>query len=322
MPFRLFCCNFGVFLAIHRKCRELGATDPDFLIKMTGMIFTSNRRSFLRGGAIAAAAACLPLDSLLTGSTAFASETKPSPIRLGVASYSFRKFDRKQVIGFMKQLETPFLNVKDVHLPMGTPEDIKAACAEFAAAGIKLTAAGTIYFLKDEDADIKSKFEYCKTAGIPIIVAGPTMQTLPRVEKFAKEYDIKIAIHNHGPEDKHFPSPLDVLNAVKNMDSRMGLCIDIGHTERSGVDPVDAIHRAGPRLFDIHIKDLADLHVKESQVAVGDGKIPIPEIFKALEEIGYPGDVDLEYEIHAEDPLPGMIKSFAYMRGVIAGMKA
>lgn len=286
------------------------------------MIFKSNRRSFLRGGAIAAAAACLPSSPLLTESTAFAAEAKPSAIKLGVASYSFRKFDRKQVITFMQTLKTPFLNVKDVHLPMGTPEEIKAASAEFAAAGIKLTAGGTIYFLKDEDADVKAKFEYCKLAGIPIIVAGPTMQTLPRVEKFAKEYDIKIAIHNHGPEDKHFPSPIDVLNAVKNMDRRMGLCIDVGHTERAGVDPVETIHKAGPRLFDVHMKDLADLHVKESQVAVGDGEIPIPKIFEALKKIGYPGYVDLEYEIHAEDPMPGMIKSFAYMRGVIAGMGA
>jgi sugar phosphate isomerase/epimerase len=289
---------------------------------MAGMIFTSNRRNFLRGGAIAAAAACLPLDSAFPGSTAFAAETKTSAIRLGVASYSFRKFDRKKVIESMKQLETPYLNVKDVHLPMGSPEEIKAGSAEFAAAGIKLTAAGTIYFLKDEDEDVKSKFEYCRLAGIPTIVAGPTIETLPRVEKFAKAYDIKIAIHNHGPEDKHFPSPLDVLNAVKNMDPRIGLCIDVGHTERAGVDVVEAIHKAGPRLFDVHIKDLADLHVKESQVAVGDGKIPIPGIFTALEKIGYPGYVDLEYEIHPEDPLPGMIKSFAYMRGVLAGMQA
>jgi sugar phosphate isomerase/epimerase len=287
---------------------------------MLAMIFTSSRRLFLRGGVLATAATCLPLNSILAFSHASTSETKSSPIRLGVASYSLRKFDRKQVIESMKQLKTPFLNAKDVHLPMGTPEQIKEVVAEYTAAGLKLTAAGTIYFLKDEDEDVKAKFEYCKLAGIPTIVAGPTMQTLPRVEKFAREYDIKIAIHNHGPEDKHFPSPLDVLNAVKNMDPHMGLCIDVGHTARTGTDVVEAIKKAGPRLFDVHMKDLTDFHSKESQVAVGDGIMPVPGIFKALEEIGYPGYVDLEYEIYPDDPMPGMIKSFAYMHGVIAGM--
>jgi sugar phosphate isomerase/epimerase len=140
------------------------------------------------------------------------------------------------------------------------------------------------------------------------------------VEKFAREYDIKIAIHNHGPEDKYFPSPLDALKAVKNMDPRMGICIDVGHTARTGTDVPSAIRAVGPRLYDIHMKDLANASSKESQVAVGDGSLPVEKIFAALIAVKYPGYVDLEYEIHEDDPMPGMIKSFAYMRGVLAGM--
>ena len=243
-----------------------------------------------------------------------------SPIRLGVASYSLRKFGPPQVIEFMKQLNTPYLNVKDVHLPMTTPDQIKHAADEYAAAGIKLTAAGTIYFTEDKDDDMRRKFEYCKIAGIPLIIAGPTPETLPRLEKFVKEYDIKIAIHNHGPEDKYFPSPLDALKAVNGMDTRMGVCIDVGHAARTGTDVPDAIHKAGSRLYDVHMKDLANPSNKESQVAVGDGILPIEKIFEALIAIKYPGYVDLEYEINEDNPLPGMIKSFAYMRGVLAGM--
>jgi sugar phosphate isomerase/epimerase len=244
----------------------------------------------------------------------------PSPLRLGVASYSFRKFGRADVIEFMRQLNTPYLNVKDVHLPMSAPEQIKQAADEYAAAGIKLTAAGTIYFTEDNDDDMRRKFEYCRIAGIPVIVAGPTPETLPRLEEFAKEYDIKIAIHNHGPEDKYFPSPLDALKLVKNMDPRMGVCVDVGHAARAGTDLPDVIQQAGPRLYDVHMKDLAALTTKESQVAVGDGSLPIEKIFAALVAIKYAGYVDLEYEIHEDNPLPGMIKSFAYMRGVLAGM--
>jgi sugar phosphate isomerase/epimerase len=241
---------------------------------------------------------------------------------LGLASYTFRNFTRAQLIGFMKQLNVFELNVKDVkdHLPMNAQEGA-AALADYAAANIKLHAAGAIYFAKDEDADIRSKFEYCKRAGISVIVAGdPAPETLPRIEKFVKEYDIRLAIHNHGPEDKLWHSPLDVLKAVKSMDPRIGCCIDVGHTVRAGTDVVQAIHEAGPRLFNLHMKDLTSFESKESQVAVGDGIMPVQKMFEALIAIKYRGFVDLEYEIHPDDPVPGVIASFAFMRGVLAGM--
>ncbi len=244
------------------------------------------------------------------------------PIRRGVASYTFRNFSRAQMIGFLKQLNVLALNAKDVkdHLPMDAQEE-QIALADYAAAGIKLHAAGTIYFPKDEDADIRSKFEYCKRAGISVIVAGdPAPETLPQIEKFVKEYDIRIAIHNHGPEDKLWHSPLDVLKAVRGMDPRMGCCIDVGHTVRAGTDVVQAIREVGARLFNIHMKDLTSFQDKESQVAVGEGIMPVKKIFEALGAIKYKGSVDLEYEIHADDPMPGVIESFAYMRSVLAGM--
>ena len=89
---------------------------------------------------------------------------------------------------------------------------------------------------------------------------------------------------------------------------------------RAGTDVVQAIQEVGPRLFDIHMKDLTDFNKKESQVAVGEGIMPVKGIFEALIAMKYPGFVDLEYEINADDPMPGVIESFAYMRGVLAGM--
>jgi sugar phosphate isomerase/epimerase len=243
-------------------------------------------------------------------------------IKLGVASYSFRKFSRAQAIQMTKDLGTPFLNIKDFHLKMeSTPEEIDAAKKEFAEAGIVLVGCGNVSFQKDDEKDIRGKFEYAKRAGFPLIVCAPTAVTLPKLEAFVKEYDIKIAVHNHGPEDKHFPTPQSVLKTVKAMDPRCGLCMDIGHTSRTGVDIVEAIEEAGPRLLDMHTKDLSDPMIKESQTAVGDGRLPIPRIFQQLIRMKYSGCVNLEYEIHEDDPLPGMQKSFAYMRGVLAGIK-
>jgi len=288
------------------------------------MNLSMTRRNLLRGGTMLSASAFLSNPAF-----AFADDTKSSspgsstsPIRLGIASYTFRKFDQAQLIGFMKELKTPYLNLKDVHLPMTPADEVSKRAAEYRAAGMILTAAGTIYFPKDDDDDIRAKFEYCKAAGIPLIVGAPTHETLPRVEKFVKEYNIRLAIHNHGPEDKQWPSPLTVLDAVKNMDSRIGCCIDVGHTMRTGTDVVSAIRKVGQehRLFDMHMKDLANSTEKESQVAVGDGLMPVREIFQALIQMRYPGQVDLEYEIFPSDPMPGVVKSFAYMRGVLAGM--
>jgi sugar phosphate isomerase/epimerase len=277
-----------------------------------------SRRDFIRSTALTGAALSLPLKITATLTT----PTPISPIRPGLASYTFRNFTRAQLIGFMRQLNVFALNTKDVkdHLPMDVQQET-AALQDYAAAGVKLHAAGAIYFEKDEDADIRSKFEYCKRAGISVIVAGdPTPQTLLRIEKFVKEYNIRIAIHNHGPEDKLWPSPLDVLKAVKDMDARIGCCIDVGHTVRTGTDVIQAIHQAGPRLFNMHMKDLKNFSDKESQVAIGDGIMPVRKIFEALIAINYGGFVDLEYEIHPDDPMPGVIGSLAYMHGVLAGM--
>jgi sugar phosphate isomerase/epimerase len=201
------------------------------------------------------------------------------------------------------------------------PAAVAQAVADYAAAGIRLHAAGAIYFQKATDDDIRAQFDYLKRAHISVMVAGdPSPETLPRIEQFVKQYDIRLAIHNHGPEDKLWPSPLDILKDIKGMDPRVGCCIDVGHTVRAGTDVVQAIHAVGPRLFNMHMKDLTDFHDKASQVAVGDGKIPIPEIFRALQAIRYPGFVDLEYEIHPDDPMPGVTRSFAYMRRILAGM--
>jgi sugar phosphate isomerase/epimerase len=249
-------------------------------------------------------------------------------IKLGVASYSFRKFSRAQAIDMTLQLGTHYLNVKDVHLPLdSTPEQIDSAVKEFHDAGIVLVACGNISFEKDDEQDIRHKFEYAKRAGFPVIVCAPTHVTLPKLEKFVKEYDIKIAVHNHGPEDKNFPTPQSVLEAEKDLDPRCGLCIDIGHTARAGVDVVQAIVEAGPRLHDMHAKDLADPTNKDwkvardRQVPVGQGKLPIRQIFAQLVRMNYNGSVDLEYEIDPDNPMPGMRQSFAFMRGVLADLK-
>lgn len=293
------------------------------------------RRSFLAAAATGIAGAAVAIAgapafaeaaasarwSNATARGAAAVPAAAAAIKLGVASYSLREFPLDKALVMMKALRTPYVNLKSVHMPYDkTPAELAAIRQTIEAAGFQIVGGGTITFDKDTDADVEKYFAYAKNAGMPTIVCTMEHSILPRVEKYAKQYDIKVAIHNHGPEDKHFPSPYDVLEAVNGMDPRMGLCMDIGHATRAGANIVQAVLDAGPRLLDMHIKDLADGTARDSQVAVGEGKLPIPALFRALQKINFAGYVNLEYEINAKDPLPGMQVSFAYMRGVLAGM--
>lgn len=243
-------------------------------------------------------------------------------IKLGVASYSLREFSRSLAIKSIKELNTSYVNIKEFHLPYSsTKEDLEKGRKEFEKAGLKIVGGGNMSIQKDDEADIRKYFEYAKAAGMPLMVIAPTHQNMPKIESFVKEYNIKVAIHNHGPEDKHFPTPQSVLEVVKNMDPRCGLCMDVGHSARTGVDVVKSIAEAGDRLLDMHIKDLRSFSEKASQCDVGQGIMPIVGIFKQLKKMGYRGYVNLEYEINADNPLPGMKNSFSYMRGVLAGLR-
>lgn len=276
----------------------------------------TSRRSFFAAsaGAMAAASAVPPADAAVNNETL--------GFKLGVASYSLREFQRGLAIRMIQALQTPYVSVKEFHLP------IEAARAEwengrrdFEKAGLRIMSGGNIDLHSDDPADIRRKFEYAKAAGMPMMVCAPTHANLPAIEKFVREFDIRIAIHNHGPEDKHFPTPQSVLAAVKDMDPRCGLCLDVGHSARTGADVAASLAEAGSRLFDIHMKDLRSLSGKDSQCDVGDGAMPVVAIFQQLRKMGYRGCVNLEYEIHADDPLPGMQRSFSYMRGVMAGLQ-
>ena len=278
-----------------------------------------NRRNFFLSSAVAAA----PFAAASLADSAQAAVTGTGEIKLSVATYSFRNFQRALCIKYVKQLGIEYVDIKEFHISQNDPPAaIAAGRKAFDKAGLKVVGGGNISLQEPDEAGLRKHFEYAKNAGFPMMITAPKHENLPLVEKLAKEFDIKVAIHNHGPEDKNFPSPKDVLDAIKGMDKRMGLCMDIGHATRAGADIVQCTDDAGPRLFELHLKDLANTKERDSQVPVGDGKLPIPELFKHLIRIGYQGVCSLEYEIDGDNPMPGMTKSFAYMRGVIAGLKS
>lgn len=281
-----------------------------------------NRRNFLASAAAASAAAATTASATPGASAAEVTTASHhwGDIRLAVATYSLRQFSRGQAINIIKDLGIKYINVKSVHMDYELSErQLARARRQFERAGLEIVSGGNVGLRKDDDDDVHYHFKYAKNAGFPVMVCAPTHKNLPIVEKYAIQYDIKVAIHNHGPEDEFYPAPSDVMKRVKDMDPRMGLCIDVGHTVRTGADILEEIEAAKDRTYDFHIKDLASFTDRRSQVDVGEGKIPVAAIFNLLKKIGYKGVVGLEYEINAAAPQTGMAKSFSYMRGVLDG---
>ena len=278
-----------------------------------------SRRDFV-GITAAAAAAWAVCDSTVTAHQASSrAGAGRGRLNLGVASYSMRELSLDKALEGAKTLGVTSMTFKDVHLPRTDPPEVtRALSAKIKAAGIHIAGGGTIT-LPNDPAQIKKDFEYAKNAGFPLIFISPDPAALDTIEQMVKTYDIKVAIHNHGPEDKWWPRPQDAYAAIKSRDRRMGLCIDVGHTTRTNTNPAQACRECRDRLYDMHVKDLksTELH---SDTEVGRGIINFPELFRTLLDIGYQGQVGLEYEINAKSPIPGMIESMAYMRGVLAAL--
>lgn len=277
------------------------------------MALTMTRRGLLRSGSAA------------LGTAGFLSSIPDaaggSDFKIGVATYSLRKFSRPQAIEMLKQLKVRYISIKSFHLPYeSTPAQLKEAMDEFHRAGLTALSAGNNPMDKNDEGELRKYFEYARNAGIPMLVIAPSHESLPTIEKLVKEYDIRVAIHPHGPEDKRYPTPESVLNDIRHMDPRVGLCLDIGHAARAGSHIVEAAQAAGPRLLDLHVKDLTDLTSIRSGCDVGDGILPFPALFRQLKKMNYTGGIMLEYEINENSPLLGMAKSLSYMRGVAAAL--
>jgi inosose dehydratase len=288
---------------------------------MKSSFSTVDRRSFLKAGLVGS----LAWGGAGSARNLIAAVTKPERplfdgLKLGMASYTFRKFSLDQAIDMSKQAGAVSISLKDVHLPYKTTQaQREEARRKVEAAGLFLASGGVIA-MKNNESEIRDSFQYAKEAGMPTIVCSPDIEALGIVEKMVKEYNIKIAIHNHGPGDKKYPSPFDVWRLVKDRDERMGLCIDVGHTVRIGVDPVEAIRQCGTRLYDFHMKDETEATAKGKPVPVGLGVIDIVGVLKGLKAMQYAYNVGLEYEEKENDPMPGVIESFGFMRGVLAAI--
>ena len=212
-----------------------------------------------------------------------------------------------------------YIAFKSFHLPLdSSPEHIRKVVQKVKDAGLELYGGGVIY-MKTED-EVHRAFAYAKAAGMKTIIGVPAHDLLPLVDRMVKQYDISVAIHNHGPGDKVYPIPASAYELVKNLDKRIGLCNDIGHTCRAGIDPAVSVEKYADRLHDVHIKDVSAAVRQGHTVEVGRGVIDIPKFLRTLVKIDYTGVVSFEYEKDENDPLPGLAESVGYVRGVLAAI--
>ncbi|HZK97441.1 MAG TPA: sugar phosphate isomerase/epimerase family protein [Prolixibacteraceae bacterium] len=240
--------------------------------------------------------------------------------KVGMAGYTFLKFDIDIALATMKRTDVHYLCIKDFHLPMAsTDEQIADFHAKLKASGVTGYAVGPIYMKSEKDID--NAFEYAKRVGVKLIIGVPNYDLLPYVDKKVKEYDFRLAIHLHGPDIATYPDAEDVWNHVKDLDPRIGMCLDIGHDTRNGKDPVADLKKYQSRVFDIHIKDVTGTTKLGYSLEVGRGVINFPAFVKMLRKVGYSGVCSLEHEKDMGDPFMGIAESIGYFRGVIEATK-
>lgn len=241
------------------------------------------------------------------------------PMNLGMASYTFRKFSLEDTVAMTNRLGLERIAFKSFHLPLeSTDEEIRSIASKVRATGLDLYGCGVVYMQNEEEAD--RAFHYAHTAGMRMIIGSPAPKLLEMVNKMVNKYDIKLAIHNHGPDDEHYPTPESAYVKIKDLDPQVGLCIDIGHTMRAGVDPSESAEKFRDRLLDVHIKDVTAAAKEGQTVEIGRGVIDIPRFLKTLLNLNYEGSVSFEFEKDPDDPLPGVAESVGFVRGVLAAI--
>lgn len=235
---------------------------------------------------------------------------------IGIAGYTFLKIDLDKSLEMMKRVGVKYLSIKNFHLPFdSTAEQIKDFHNKLAAHDVTGYCVGPIYMHSEEEID--KAFDYTKRVGVNMMIGVPDYELLPYTEKKVKEYNIRVAIHNHGPDNLLYPTASFIVEKVGKMDERIGICLDIGHNKRAGEDPAMAVKKYSQRIFDMHIKDVSAAAKEGKNIELGRGVIDIPGFFRTLSKTKYNGVCSLEYEKDNTDPLPGISESIGYLNGTL-----
>lgn len=257
------------------------------------------RRSFLGVAAGTVAALCTRKRAL------GAADTNPyGGFNVGLQSYTLRDFKVDQALQDIKDLGLHGVEFFDAHFSHKSSDaDIEAMKSKTQSLGIKIMGHGVNPFTKDHALN-RTWFEFAKKAGVRNISADPTEEAFDSLDKLCEEFQIRVAIHNHGPGAR-YDKVSDVLNAIKGHHQLIGACADLGHYIRSGEDPVRVINLLEGRLYGVHLKDFADQKSQTKGVILGKGHLDVEGVFRALRKVNFPADgcLAVEYEENPKNPL-------------------
>ncbi len=222
--------------------------------------------------------------------------------KMGFQSYSLRQFPAlDDFVREASKLSLPYVELYRGHLaPDAPPERVEETRKRLAEAGLTVNAFGVEGFSADHAANEKL-FQFGKALGVTNLSADPSKDAFDSLDQLVKQYDIRIAIHNHGPEDERWRKPEWILEAVEGRDPRIGSCSDLGHFIRADVDPVAALETLGSRVLGVHLKDF-DADGKD--VVLGEGRLDLKAVMATLTKIGFDGPLSLEFE--GEEPVAEM----------------
>ena len=259
------------------------------------------------------------------------------PFRLGVARWTYHTVAKEynglaKVLESMRKVDCHYLGLISKTLSYDASDaEIAQYKAFLASYGVETVTLGPDEVSADE-AEARRIFEFAKRFGMKTVSLLPCEKktidgkevdveseaALDVVEKLVKEYDIRVAIHNHGPDMPNlYPTAEAIWKRIEKRDARIGFCFDIGHQYRAGHDPVAAIRKYGKRIYDVHLKNIKSHPVCNLATPGPRGELEIPQILQALADVGYDGVCHIEYERDFDDPTLGLAESMGYYRGVM-----
>ena len=293
-----------------------------------------SRRGFLSSAAVAAGGV------LLTGRPAFAEPDPYGGFNVGLQSYTLRAFDATKALEHTKMLGVKYWESFPKHVPMSTlPATVGESKKLLADSGVTLLSYGVVRFTSDE-TEARRAFDFAKAMGIVSLSADPEPDraTFDLLDKLVGEYDVAIAIHNHGPGHRYNKAD-DVLKWLENRHAKIGACVDTGHYLRSDESPVEVIQKFGPRVHGVHLKDVRTVKSPEEQekiaptltknrqgmlkkenkvfTVLGEGELDTVGVLKALKKLNYQNCVALEYEESEQNPLADVELCLAAVREAV-----
>lgn len=279
-----------------------------------------NRRDFMKKAGLIGTLPLFPSHVFSSSRNKKAGLTeKEVKFKIGVASWGLRELSFEEVIKAMQDMQLEYISLKSMHLPYDlSPKDLKKRIKTMRNAGLRPYAPGVVYMNTKEEADMA--FEYTKNADLDMIVGVPAYDIMDYVELMIKTYNISVAIHCHGPDNLPFPSPQDALERLKGRDDRFGICVDVSHVVRSGMDPVDQLQKVRSRLLDMHIWDVSEATKDGKAVRPGKGVLDFKAILSTLVDLEYSGSLSIEYGSEAQNPVPAYIETKGFINGVLYGM--